>query len=778
MNRRHRRERRDSDERPALFTINLDSDGEEVPAPNGSPVAPVSPHVPPVSVFAGQFIISCLEACNNANTKGIVCQPCPVIWGRPHPEMGLCDLGQPQPPADVEDMNNIDEVKVAVDMHIRNQRIKSRKAKDQQAQCDENMHNERLQIARDRVTMTSEIDAVKNEAEIWEARTATAREIIEQAKRQTAAENVEKTEALRARYREAVRDVNARGGPDAQCKGCYDTAYDAYAVGIQGGKLSQDQIDTLLADFAKNPENRVIYQRTEMMTMCTEDHYLCCLCTGALLQKPGPVFSRQIDCPVVGCAGKLATSGPKSMVGMAHTKEEADQLARHVNYVPEQNVQEEVRPDLVRAWKVHDHLIQATNGTVCCPGCLTPGTFSEMCAHYTCDTCGAEFCAWCMHPGRSQAEGDYLRFPEIEVYPGAITYVHTRMCHKLLWAAHFITYWRHQTSPLDYCKFVTAEALLNNFHGATSIEHGSVVTGILQDNYNSVFQHWTLSVPDDNHTDNQDHVVPDCGLPVENLDPLFARMWGDGNKDSESYVTRGNWRRDFDVEVGEKVGRYGYHEDSLRLISMSVVHFTQHCNDLENWLHQQIRLFKRPKQGLKLARIKEIFEHARRLRCCYECLVPWQVLMAMRVHQLRLDPIYNNGPAGSAGGGEHPDISYEPFPRKWEMTGNTSVPIFSLVPYFNAQGYREGGNFFMRGPGMGFPFVNPHEISVGDLAQSGVVYEQVVEEREPHRWKDPQAWEFSLQFHHRYLAEMDKHAATHEAGPMPPKLTLPRGLDN
>jgi hypothetical protein len=352
------------------------------------------------------------------------------------------------------------------------------------------------------------------------------------------------------------------------------------------------------------------------------------------------------------------------------------------------------------------------------------------------------------------------------------------MCHKLLWAAHFITYWRHQTSPLDYCKFVTAEALLNNFHGATSIEHGIFVTGILQDNYDSVFQHWTLSVPHDHHRNNEDHVVPNCGLPVGNLDPLFARMWGDGNKDNPSFMTLGNWRRDFQVEVNDLVGRYGYNWDSLRLISMSVVHFTQHCNDLENWLHQQIRLFKRIKQGLKLARIKEIFEHARRLRCCYESLVPWQVLMAMRVHQLRLDPIYMDGPAGSAGGGKPPDISYEPFPRRWEMTGDTSVPMFSLVPYFNEQGYREGENFFMRGPEMGFPFVNPHEISIGDLVQSGVVYKQLVKERDPHSWKDPQAWEFSLQFHQRYKAEMHKHAAAHEAGPMPPKLFLPHAPDN
>jgi len=463
------------------------------------------------------------------------------------------------------------------------------------------------------------------------------------------------------------------------------------------------------------------------------------------------------------------------MAGMAHTKEEADQLARHVNYVPEQNVQEEVRPDLVRAWKVHDHLIQATNGTVCCPGCLTPGTFSEMCAHYTCDTCGAEFCAWCTHPSRSEAEGDDLRFPLLTVNPGAMTYAHTRMCHNLLWAMHFINYWRHQTSPLAFCKLVTAEALHNNFHGATSVEHGSSVTGIVRDNYLSVFDHWNLSVPGETHLDHSDHLVPNCGVPVENLDPYFSQMWGDGNAHNPTFVMRGNWRRNHFVEVDDEVSVYfGYHVDSLRLISMSVVHFTQHCNNLENWLHQQIGLFKRPSLGISRTRIKEIFEHARRLRCCYESLVPWQVLMAMRVHQLRLDPIYTDEPAGSAGV-KHPDISYVPFPHRWEMSGQTSVPVFKRKPYFNEHGYREGENFFMRGPEMGFPFVNPHEISIRDLAQAGVVYKQLVRERKPNEWIEPQAWEFSMEFHERFMTEMHKYAATHEAGPMPPKLSLSRG---
>ena len=764
MSRRNRRETR-----PALFTINLDSDGEEVPEPSGSQVAQVTPHVPPVSVFAEQFICMAAEAGINAYTQGIVTQKCPVITSDPHPEMGLCDLGQPQPPANVEHVLEIEDVRLAVDMLHRDARINSRKAHDLQAQCNENMHNERLQNDRERKTLLSQTLDAQNDSSMWEARTGVARALIEQAKTKTNAEDVEKTEALRARYREALRAANARGGVDAQCNCCYDTAYDAYAVGLQDGKLSQGQIDTLLADFANNPDNRVIFQRIEMMTLCTENHYLCCLCTGALLQKPGPVFSRQIDCPIVGCAGKLPTSGPKSMAGMAHTKEEADQLARHVNFVPGHIAQNDVRPDLARAWLLHKHLIEATNGSASCPGCLYPGTFSEACAHYTCGQCDEEWCAWCTHISRSEAPDDDIRLPGLFICPGALTYAHSKMCHNLLWAVHFITYWHHKTTPLDFCKFVTQIALQNNFHGATSVENGKTVTGILMDNTLTVFNHWNLSVPDATHFDTCNHEVPDCGVPVSNLHPVFARMWGDADISTAAYVERGNFRRPVFHYFGDD--RYfGYHPDSLRLISMSVVQFTQHCNHLEDWLQKQIRLFKRTLVGLKLARITEIFEHARLLRCFYECLVPWQVLMAMRVHQLRLDPIYDQRAAGSAA---HPDTSYVPFPLKWEMSGVTSVPIFKRVPYFNKDGYREGGNFFMRKPAMGFPFVNPHEISISDLAQAAVVHEQIVEERK--QGIEPQAWEFSMEFHGRFVTEMHKYAEVNEAGPMPPKLLLSRG---
>ena len=146
----------------------------------------------------------------------------------------------------------------------------------------------------------------------------------------------------------------------------------------------------------------------------------------------------------------------------------------------------------------------------------------------------------------------------------------------------------------------------------------------------------------------------------------------------------------------------------------------------------------------------------------------------MYVWELRLDPIYADQPAGSAAG-KPPDISYVPFPPRWEISGQTSVPIFKHVPYFNGNGFHHGENMFVREAWNGFPFVNPDEISIRDLAQAGVVYEQLVRERKQNEFLESRTWEFSMEFHERFIEEMEKYAVTHEAGDLVPKLILSRG---
>jgi len=132
------------------------------------------------------------------------------------------------------------------------------------------------------------------------------------------------------------------------------------------------------------------------------------------------------------------------------------------------------------------------------------------------------------------------------------------------------------------------------------------------------------------------------------------------------------------------------------------------------------------------------------------------MLWAMRLHQMRDGPLNLN----------LPDDSYQPFADRWTMSGDNSSPNLGLCSYLSAENQADMGQETLRMPWEGFPFVHPDEISVSNRAHAGVVYAQLIEERDLDRWPNRCQWEFSIEFHKHFHKEMDKYAAKHPPGPM------------
>jgi len=201
------------------------------------------------------------------------------------------------------------------------------------------------------------------------------------------------------------------------------------------------------------------------------------------------------------------------------------------------------------------------------------------------------------------------------------------------------------------------------------------VAGILQDNLDNVYGHYLDSILYNVKHDYRDNPIPDFLQPFETTDPTFSRMWGSTRSADESYVERMYWRRPEFVEIQkesymrdgveiecEDCVKFGYNLNVFRLITVSVVHFTSFCLMLEEWVYLNIVLLRRSNNCIPRTQLEHVFAHARILQHHFEANVPWQVLVAMRLHQTR------DGPVAL----DLPDDLYQPFADRWKMSGNTS----------------------------------------------------------------------------------------------------------
>jgi len=683
---------------------------------------------------------------------------------------------------DLDSVEGVDAMKEYVEALQKNERIQARKRQKAETKREAERQQSIIDAARKLSEQTRVSESAFSDASMWEARTGVARDLAKVVAAKELTTRQDNVELLRMRYRAALRDVAVLPGANEMCSICYDTALDAHLIGELGDDVSLSAREEAIRNFNSGPENRVIFQRTSMMTLCSKGHYICCVCAGDLLKKISVPASNNIRCPLVGCTGSVQTTGRLSLAGMAHTRAEELELARYTSWERPSQFATPDRPDLDHMWFVYDSLIYATSGTIRCPVCNSPVTMAEKCAHFTCEICTIDFCAWCGLRGRSERPGDTglngapSRFGLADLSMGVIVTDHMKMCHCLLWAMHFIHHDFKGNNPNNWRHLVTRDALQRNFHGGRGFEHNMPVAGILQDNLDSVYRHY-LDNPYVVAEDYRGNFVPVFPQPFANTDPTFSRMWGSTRYEDKSYVEGMYWRRDEFVEVQkeyyERDGvriecevcvKFGYNFNVFRLIAMSVVHFTSFCCMLEEWVYLNISLFKRKNNGIPKTRLQHVFAHARILRHHFEANVPWQVLVAMGLHQTREGFVAHY----------MADPAYKPFADRWTMSGHTSSPNLELCSYFSAENQADMGQRTLRLPHEGFPFVHPDEISVSDRAHAGVVYARLLEERDKRVWPNATHWEFSIEFHRRFHEEMDKYAATHPAGPMIPKHCFPR----
>jgi len=145
-----------------------------------------------------------------------------------------------------------------------------------------------------------------------------------------------------------------------------------------------------------------------------------------------------------------------------------------------------------------------------------------------------------------------------------------------------------------------------------------------------------------------------------------------------------------------------------------------------------------------------------------EANVPWQVLMAMRAHQRRHGDMYNTAHLA-------PDPEHIPFPSMIIIDQSRTDPTMRLLPYFHTEVRTARGRLpfrLDRQPWEGIPFIHPGFTSIADTAQAGVVYNRVLLERPGAM--PLQTWEFSMDFHRRFVALMDVYMVRQEEGDMPP----------
>jgi len=363
--------------------------------------------------------------------------------GIPHPFMPPLELEEISL-LEFESIEGVDAMKEYVEVMKKNERIQARKRQEAETKRDAERQQSIIDAARDLSEQTRISESALSDASVWEAQTSVARDLARVVSGRAATTRMENVELLRMRYRAALRDVAASAGANEVCHICYNTALDAYLVGERSYDLSFRAREELIRKFNSSADNKVIFQRTSMMTLCSKGHYICYICAGDLLKKISVPASNNIRCPHVGCGGLVQTTGRLSLSGMAHTRAEELELARYTSWERPSEFANPDRPDIDRMWFVYDSLIYAISGTIRCPGCNSPVTMSEKCAHFTCELCNTYFCAWCGLRGRSERPGDTARngapsrFGLADLSMGVIVTDHMKMCHCLLWAMHFI----------------------------------------------------------------------------------------------------------------------------------------------------------------------------------------------------------------------------------------------------------------------------------------------------------------------------------------------------
>ena len=680
--------------------------------------------------------------------------------------------------------------------------------------------------------------AAENDIEVRHS-LALAENVNKLAEERAADERVLLRNNLRSALVPIERAIQALPGRMTSCDMCVSERYRAFVTGIDHiipgvPALSREERSRRISEWENGPEGEGPLIVDWLMIQCTNKCHICIACCGVLLAKSKRARSTDIACPCYNCAGRVATSGARSLSDMAISDLERANLASHLAWVPRplaaqvivpgrsNVVADEGRVEVNAVWLLLASIMLAIGGLSTCPSCRRPISLPENCAKITCDGaggCKAHFCGWCLGPNRSPHKLDG------EIYGSTCSefrvHAHARMCHVLLWAMYFTHFQWHQGQN-NFRYLVTSEALRRNAHGDHSFEHGKSVIGMRPTPGANWHSHYLDALPDnllarDRH---DDFLSPNFSHPVSLDDKPFAIMWGSGIFGSDTYYNRlpfrrkdyfrqqlAPWHRVADangrrqVVVDDVMVSNGWSHDSLRVMSSSVLHFKKFCEMVEDWVSKYMLLYNIAEEALSIddRRIQEVFDMARRFRHRFECNVPWQALMAMRAHQLRegyeyQDPVvvdvhgepmlgvdgqpmrdYANNRAATAA-----DASYEPFPPSWRLDTSFMTYRATLTDYFDTNfrlvdGVGEAGLF--RQPWEGFPFIVPGDTSANDIVQAGVIYRQVLSEFNSSRYSTLLGWEFSLAFHTRYLALWKIYVddPANVAGDMPPDLIWERG---
>jgi len=248
--------------------------------------------------------------------------------------------------------------------------------------------------------------------------------------------------------------------------------------------------------------------------------------------------------------------------------------------------------------------------------------------------------------------------------------------------------------PNNVRHLVTLAALQRNFFGGVGSEHGRVVAGKLDtETGNQVFSHFFHNLPPDLRQLNSfdQRWRPNFPMPMNHMSPGFSRMW----TDSRLPWRRRRWYREQQTHYMTVVNRHnpvsrrvevqrntheGYEYNMLRMMSAATLHFSHFQEILENWVYQYTITFRMGVgEGVILGRdLLGVFNFAQRVRHRLEANIPWQPLLAMREHQLRLGSVYVDTPS------QAPSVDFAPFVPTWFVNTSGYNPRWNLRPYFHA----------------------------------------------------------------------------------------------
>jgi len=648
-------------------------------------------------------------------------------------------------------------------------------------------HQERAREVADELTEQTE-------------RAATARSVVARNVLEAQARSVKHKTDLMQRFRQIAREINLVGAIEVQCNSCQSLALATFVAEQTGidPEMPREEMERRVQAFMLTDDYRVPHQREFLFVRCSNGCYICVLCAGSMLGRRHVARGHNMVCPCTTCSGTVPSTGLCSLEQMAHNHEERMTLAQHMAYRDGPAAQElpvSNRPDLDRVWSLYQEIDLSLIGSLRCPQCFSSVQLPEFCAHITCTQCKTEFCSWCVQRIRSIDVHDTNRFAM--VMQNFMLNTHMIMCQSLLWAMYWTHYdwstptsseWatRSANSGNPWRFLVTSAALLRNYYGAIGTENDMPVAGQVREGHFQPHEHFAQSLPAElrDTFSNSGDWRPRFQSPTYHTNQGFARMWGGGRRaEEDTYANRMFWRRPRHVatQVDTYVNRdgvtvqgeisqvLGYAFEDYRRISSLILHFTVFCQNVEQWLYEQTVL-ARLQEGLCITpqRLADAFAFALRARHRLEANTPWQVLMAMRAHQLREGPMYGM-PA------LEPDLAYAPFAHVYVREATRIVPVTRYKPYFDpivraARGHGPAG--LDRQPWEGIPFINPMATSISDIAAAGVVYARVLLEQP--EGMTLQTWEFSMTFHRRFVALMNEHMAQHEEGPMPPALQFER----